>query len=192
MANKVKFGLKNVYYSVITENTSQTGETTYSYATPVHIPGAVNLSVDVEGSTNPFYADNVVYYQTVANNGYSGTLEIAMIPDSFRTDVLQEQPMQNGLIAEYSDRYPKSFALAFQVDGDESNTLFWYYNCTATRPSAEAATVEENIEPQTDTLDISMRARATDALVRVKTSDTTPSATREAWFDAVVVPQAIQ
>lgn len=186
--NRVKFGLKNVYYSVITENTSQQGETTYTYATPVHIPGAVNLSVDVEGSTNPFYADNVVYYQTVANNGYSGTLEIAMIPDSFRTDVLQEQATQNGLIAEYSDRYPKSFALAFQVDGDESNTLFWYYNCTATRPSAEAATVEENIEPQTDTLDISMRARATDALVRVKTTDTTPSATREAWFSAVVEP----
>ena len=190
MANKVKFGLKNVYYSVITE-TVTSGEISYSYATPVHIPGAVSLSVDVDGSTNPFYADNVVYYQTVANNGYSGTLEVAMIPDSFRTDVMQEQTMQNGLIAEYSDKYPKSFAMAFQIDGDESNTCYWFYNCTATRPLVNGATVEENIEPQTDTLDIAMRARATDALVRLKTSDSTPDSVRNTWFSAVVEPSAV-
>lgn len=190
MANKVKFGLKNVYYSVITE-TVTSGEISYSYATPVHIPGAVSLSVDVDGSTNPFYADNVVYYQTVANNGYSGTLEVAMIPDSFRTDVMQEQTMQNGLIAEYSDKYPKSFAMAFQIDGDESNTCYWFYNCTATRPSVSGSTVEENIEPQTDTLDIAMRARATDALVRLKTSDSTPDSVRNTWFSAVVEPSAV-
>lgn len=190
MANKVKFGLKNVYYSVITE-TVTSGEISYSYATPVHIPGAVSLSVDVDGSTNPFYADNVVYYQTVANNGYSGTLEVAMIPDSFRTDVMQEQTMQNGLIAEYSDKYPKSFAMAFQIDGDESNTCYWFYNCTATRPSVNGATVEENIEPQTDTLNIAMRARATDALVRLKTSDSTPDSVRNTWFSAVIEPSAV-
>ena len=38
--NKVKFGLSNVYYAVKT--TSEDGEV--SYATPVRIPGAVNLS----------------------------------------------------------------------------------------------------------------------------------------------------
>lgn len=187
--NKVKFGLKNVYISLITE-TVTSGEISYTYGTPQHLPGAVNLSLDVDGSTNPFYADNVVYYQTVANNGYSGTLEIAMITDWFRTNVLQEQAMQNGIIAEYSDKYPKAFAMAFQIDGDETNTLYWYYNCTATRPSVNGSTVEENIEPQTDTLDIAMRARATDALVRIKSSESTPTATINAWFDAVIEPQA--
>ena len=190
MANKVKFGLKSVYVSIITETVSS-GEITYSYATPVHIPGAVSLQVDIDGSTNPFYADNVTYYQTVANNGYSGSLEIAMIPDWFRTNVLQEQTMQDGLIAEYSDKYPKAFAMAFQIDGDESNTLFWYYNCTATRPGVNGTTVEENIEPQTDTLEIAMRARAKDALVRIKTSDSTPDNVRNNWFSAVIEPSAV-
>ena len=31
----------------------------------------MNLSLDPEGDTEPFYADDMVYYTTVANNGYS-------------------------------------------------------------------------------------------------------------------------
>ena len=44
MANKVKYGLKNVHYAVITENN---GETTYD--TPKPIPGAVNLTLSPRG-----------------------------------------------------------------------------------------------------------------------------------------------
>ena len=36
----------------------------------------MNLSLDPEGDTEPFYADDMVYYTTVANNGYSGDPEI--------------------------------------------------------------------------------------------------------------------
>lgn len=189
MANKVKFGLKNVYYSVVTE-TVTSGEISYSYATPVHIPGAVNLSLDIEGTNNPFYADNVVYYQTIANNGYSGDLEIAMIPDSFRTDVLNEQLKADGIIAEYSDKYPKAFAMAFQIDGDEKNTCFWFYSCMASRPGVNGATVEDTITPATDTLTIAMMPRAKDSLVRIKSSENTPTATLTNWFSAVIEPSA--
>ena len=189
MANKVKFGLKNVYYSVVTETVTTSG-ISYSYATPVRIPGAVNLSLDIEGSDNPFYADNIVYYKTIANNGYSGDLEIALIPDSFRTAVLNETLKQNGIYAEYSDKYPKAFALAFQIDGDDKNTCYWFYNCMASRPAVNAATVEDTIEPSTDTLSISMMPRAKDSLVRIKSSDTTPDTTINSWFSSVIEPQA--
>lgn len=36
--NKVKYNLKNVYYSLLTETVGDSGTTTYNYATPVAIP----------------------------------------------------------------------------------------------------------------------------------------------------------
>ena len=79
--NKVRFNLKNVYFSKLTVGESGTP----TYATPEHIPGAVSISMSPEGDTTPFYADGIQYYTSVANNGYSGDLEMALIPDSFRT-----------------------------------------------------------------------------------------------------------
>ena len=93
--NKVKFGLKNCHYAKATLD-PDTNDVTFG--TPVAIPGAVNLSLDPEGDTEPFYADDMVYYTTVANNGYSGDLEIALIPDSFRKDILKETEDSNGVL----------------------------------------------------------------------------------------------
>ena len=87
MANKVKYGLSNVYYAKATIDPS-TGAATYD--TPVAIKGAVNLSLDPQGELSPFYADNIKYYTVNNNSGYEGDLEIALIPDSFRKDILGE------------------------------------------------------------------------------------------------------
>ena len=84
--NKVKYNLKNVHVAVLTKTTEG-----YSYATPKHIPGAVSLSLDPEGDSNPFYADGIVYFRSTSNNGYSGDLEMALIPEWFFTDVLKEK-----------------------------------------------------------------------------------------------------
>ena len=88
MANKVKYGLCNVHYAKITKYDTETQK--YTYDTPKPLPGAVSLSLDAEGSSDPFYADNIVYFQTVTNAGYSGDFELAMIPNDFRVDILGE------------------------------------------------------------------------------------------------------
>ena len=94
MANKIKYGLSNVYYAVATDD----GTGTLTYGTPVPIKGAVNLTMDPQGDTTPFYADNIIYYTSTANNGYAGTLELALVPESFRTDVLGETADTNGVM----------------------------------------------------------------------------------------------
>jgi len=171
--NKVKFGLSNVVYAPITDTTGS-----YTYGTPVAIPGAVNLSLAAEGETNDFYADNLKYFSSTANQGYSGDLEIAMIPDSFRTDILNETIDANGALIEKADAKTIGFALGFQIEGDKKNRRFWFYNCQTSRPAQNGATTEASITPQTDTLTITAMPRLTDKKVKamMELSDTNTSA----------------
>ena len=74
--NKVQFNLKNVHYAKMLTS----GEVP-TWSTPVKVPGAVSLTLNPQGEVTPFYADGIVYYQTVSNNGYSGDLEMARFPD---------------------------------------------------------------------------------------------------------------
>lgn len=182
MANKIKYGLKNVYYAKITEGTGGT----ITYGTPVRIPGAVSMSLDAQGEISKFYADNIVYYQTASNNGYEGDLEIALVPESFRTDILGEvKDATTGIIAEYADHQPSSFALLFQFEGDVNAVKHVLYNCTATRPGVEGNTKEESVEPQTSTLTISAAPRSTDSLVKASCEEGSAYAN---WFTAVQEP----
>lgn len=159
--NKVKFGLSNVHIAKITE---ADGEITYG--TPFPMPGAVALSAEPEGDTTPFYADNIKYYIAVANNGYSGDLEIAMTPQEFLTQILGQSVDSNGAVFESSDDVNARFALMGEIEGDVKKRRFVYFDCTATRPSAEMNTIEESKEPQTDKLSITMAPRSTDKAIK--------------------------
>lgn len=176
--NKVKFNLKNVHYAKLTEAAGGT----ITYATPVAIPGAVSLSLDAEGGSNPFYADGIVYYETVANNGYTGDLEIALIPDSFRSDIMGEIT-DSKVLYEDATVQPNAFALLFQFDGDQNEIKHVLYNCKATRPSLSSQTNEDNIEVRTETLEIMARPRP-DGIVKARCSDPTADSW-STWFTAV-------
>ena len=182
--NKVKYNLKNVHAAKLTKN----GDGTFKYDTPQAIPGAVSLSLDAEGESSPFYADGIVYFRTTANNGYSGDLEIALIPEWFRTEILQEIKDSKGVLVETNTNTESVyFALLFEFDGDVHGIRHVMYNCTASRPSIESETKEETIEPNTETLSLTADPRE-DGLVKSRTGDDTDSETYQNWYKAVYVP----
>ena len=84
--NKVTFGLKNVHYAPITEDTDG-----ITYETPVAIPGGVSLSLEPRGEMTEKWADDMLYYSAQNNQGYNGTLTIAHIPEQFAIDALGEE-----------------------------------------------------------------------------------------------------
>lgn len=180
MANKVKYNLKNVHYAVAT---------TGGYTTPVAISGAVNLTLDPQGDDYVFYADGIKYFEYHTNSGYSGSLEMALIPEDFKKDVLGEV-VSGGKVFELDDVQIVNFALGFQIDGDEKENLYWFYNCSASRPSVAGQTKEESIEVNTETLNISNSPDPRITInskhptkVRNASTSTTSAST---WFSAVI------
>lgn len=185
--NKVQFNLKNVHYATMT-----TDGDTPAWDTPVAVPGAVTLTLDPQGDVTPFYADGIVYYQSVANNGYSGDLEIARYPDAMLKDVwgFTEDETDHVLI-ENAEVEPKAFALLYQIDGDADNQYYCLYNCTGTRPGIGSTTNTETKEPQTQSSTISA-VPLEDGKVMARTTAQTPENIKTAWFTKVYEKTALQ
>lgn len=183
--NKVKYNICNVHYAVLSE--SAQGESTFG--TPKALPGAVSISLDKNGEPTPFYADGVKYYTINNSMGYDGDLELALIPEEFRTDVLKETLDDNKVLLENSNAETGSFALLFEFDGDVRKIRHVLYNCSASRPSIESETKEDTIEPGTETLSITADPRS-DGLVKARTGDTTDKAAYDDWYKNVYVSPA--
>lgn len=150
---KVRYGLSNVYYAKATI----ANDGTATYETPVAIPGAVNLTLDPEGESNVFRADNINYYTSTANSGYSGSIEFAIVPTSFRTDILGDIEHTDKVVYENADAATQPFALIAQIEQDDGVPVkFVWYNCTAARTSTNAETTGTTIEPTTETLDLTV------------------------------------
>ena len=184
MGNKVKYNLKNVHAAKLTR--SEDGS--FTYAKPKAIPGAVSISLDAEGDSSPFYADGIVYFRSTANNGYSGDLEIALIPEWFRTEILKEELDNNGVLIENATITElEKFALLFEFDGDVRSIRHVLYNCTSSRPSIESETKEDTIEPGKEKLTLTADPRE-DGLVKSRTGDATDAEIYKNWYQQVYVP----
>lgn len=181
--NKVKYNLKNTHYALL--NIAEDG--TVSYGTPTPMPGSVSISLDANGEPENFYADGVAYYVINNNMGYDGDLELAMIPESFRTEALKEQLDDNGVLIENADVELASFALLFEFDGDKKHIRHVLYNCAASRPGIEGKTNEESREVQTETLAIKATPLA-NGMVKAKTGNTTDATVYADWYKAVYMP----
>jgi phi13 family phage major tail protein len=181
--NKIRYGLCNVHYAKAT--VSEDGKVTYDV--PVKIPGAVSLSIKPVGSSNPFYADNIEYFNVITNNGYDGDIEIANIPDSFRTDILKEALDETDkVLTENADNVASEyFALLYQFEGDVKARRHVLYYCNAQRPEQSGKTKNDKTEPDTEKLTISARPRPDTLDVKASTTEDTPQAVYDAWFTAV-------
>ena len=185
--NMVRFGLRNVHYATFSDST---------YATPKPIKGAVQLTTSPEGDSYTFYADDVAYYATETNGGYTGTIEVAAVNDEFLKDVLgYKSDTTSGLLYEATTTVVPSVALLFEVSGNVEQQRGIFYNVTFSRIETEANTRAETTEPDTVTLNFTAIGRdftvgdATENVVKAQCSnaeDTTQAFAN--FFKKVVTP----
>lgn len=173
--NKVLYGLKNCYYAKLNGTT---------YAAPVALAGAKSITLSPEGETSRTYADNVPYFVVNANNGYTGTLTLMNVPESFYTDVLGFKTDSKGNLVETADALGNECALLFQFEGDVKAKRWIFYDCKFARPSVEGNTKEDSIEPSTVALEFTAMpiTSGNETIVKSFTTEATDSTEYNAWF----------
>lgn len=194
-ANRVKFGLKNVHYAIVTETLNPgDGTITSTYGAVKAWPGAVNLTIDAAGSDDTnFDADDGIYFVIAGrNNGYTGTFESAIIPEDVEVDVLGHALDDNGVIVENKDDIRKYIAFMFEVNGDAEARRYLFYRCMLNRNSVNASTItSDGATPQTDTVNITIAPRPDDGLVKTKTGASVDSTIYNNWFNGVYIPSGV-
>lgn len=196
-ANKVKYGLKNVHYALVTETVATTGadagKVVTSYGELKALAGAVSLSMSSTASKSVFRADNEDYYVSYGEGGYEGDLEVARVNEGFLKDVLGYAEDNDKILVEASSAFKtvNYFAIVFEFDGDQRETKYCLYKCSASRPDIASQTTGENgsTDPQTETLTLTAVPRADeDKYIHAHTQESTSTAVTEAWYTAVPVP----
>lgn len=149
---KVKFGVEQIHLHPLTD------EETMTYGTPIACPGAISISLNVsESSADPFYADDGVYYLPAGkSSGYTGDMELALIPDEVKLALMAFVKDAAGVIVEVADAIAKPFAMTFQIPTDEKARKLVFYNCQFGRPGLTAKTQEGSKTPETDTASLTI------------------------------------
>lgn len=182
---KIKYGLKNVHYAIVTETTNATtGKVTSSYGPVKAWKGAVNISLDSQGEDTQFYADDGAYFTLTSNNGYQGDFESALIPEDVNISALGQEKDANGVVIETSNDVKNYIALMFEFQMDKSGRRYVFYRCSLTRPSVASQTKADTVEPQTDTITLTATPRPDDDNM-VKAYTDKGSQAYSGWYDQV-------
>lgn len=162
MSNKVTFGVSNL--RVGEYNVDSTGSVTLG--TPYALPGTVNISLDADSEESKFYADNVVYWTSYNDNGYTGSIENAVFPDSFKTRFMNYIALADGGIAQVKGQQNKPVYIMFQAEGDAEQRRGIFYNVSLGQIGHEWATTTDTTEPATETLPITVNGDNKTGIIR--------------------------
>ena len=152
MANKVEFGISNLYVGTYSVNT----QGAVTMGTPSHQAGAISFSPEENAESNKFYADNVVYWAGYTGGTFEGDLEVAKFDDTFKTQYLGYITKGDGGIGVVKNATKPNVYIAFQVEGDAESRRIIMYNCSLGGITREYSTEEESIEPATETISVTV------------------------------------
>lgn len=185
---RVRYGVRNL--KAIFAKEDELGNLTYD-TTPVDIPGAKSITFDPQGDTTTESADDIDWYEDVANNGYTFTIEVE---DTAKCDEFtikaygHTKDETTGMVVESKDDVRAPFALLgqFGLAGDSKvkGKRFCFYYCKASRYSLSGATNESGKKTiATNSISGTALPRVSDGAV--KTTAVSSDTCYENWFTKV-------
>ena len=180
--DKVMFGICNVHFGTYEVD----GDGNVTLGAPYHVPGSVNLSLEPDSEEVKFYADNVEYWTTYSDNGYTGELENALFDDQFKLNFMNYIQLDDGGIAQLKGVQNKKVYMMFEAETDIAARRCILYNLSLGQITREYATTEASAEPQTAKLPFTVTGDNATKITRVayKPSD----ATYDSMFTTPPVP----
>ena len=187
-APKITYGLKNIHYAIMERTDSGV-----TYGKPKKFPGAVNLTLTASNEAVDFYADDIIYYNTNDNSGYTGEIEAALVPDEFRKDVFGDEII-DGLQFENAATDPKHIALMAEFNTDVIAKRICLYDVLCGRPDVTSKTKEKGRTPQTQKMSLTVYPIEINdkTVVKCTTCAETPQETFATFFNAVPLPTAAE
>ena len=187
----VRFGISKAHYALYTDGT---GGTAGTYATPVPMQGATQLTLTPQGETWTFYADNIAYETGSSNTGYEVSVTIAVFGDQAKIDLLGYKTDSNGVVYEPADAEPASAAFLWEFDGSKVKKRGLLYDVKFNRPTMTANTKTDSVEPDTDEItgvaigrDLTIDNATVNVIKASCTNETATKAQFDAWFNAVYI-----
>ena len=187
----VRYGISNAHYAIYTEGA---GGTLGTYATPVAMKGATQLTLTPQGNTWTFYADNIAYETGSSNTGYEVSVTIAAIGDQAKIDLLGYATDSNGVVYEAADAEPASCAFMWEFGGSKVKKRGLLYNVKFNRPTMTGKTETDSVDPDTDEFtgtaigrDITVGDEVKNIIKASVTNETATASQYADWFDAVYV-----
>lgn len=178
--NKVHYDLVDVHVAPLT---IEAGVVTYG--NPEALPGSISMDLAAQGNAVSLRADGIVYYQSNSNNGYSGALNLAMVPDWFKVKYLGETVVETDKVqVENAEAEPAPFALLFGFKYDKKRRRHVLYNCMASRPNVKGENKENQKEPDTESMNITAVPLPNGDVKASTTADTT-EAVYNGWLKSV-------
>ena len=152
MANKVEFGISQLHVGTYTVD----DQGNVTLGAPYHQKGAVSFSPEEQSELTNFYADNIVYWSGYSGGSFEGDLEVAKFDDAFKTAFLGYRTLADGGLANVKNATKPNVYIAFQVEGDAESRRVIMYNASLGAITREFATIEEEKEPATETLAVTV------------------------------------
>ncbi len=166
--NKVLFGFKDLYIG--TYEVDSNGDVTMG--SPYHQKGAVGFSPEEQGDNYTFYADDSAYFSYYSSGTFEGDLVVARFDDAFKKQFLGYVELDDGGLAQIKNAKKPDVYIMFEVQGNEGPERLIYYNGSMGGITREYATIEDNVEVQTETISIKIDGDAATGISKVGYDET--------------------